>query len=196
MRGVAQRYGGEFIKDVPYNERIRVRQVRLIDEEGNQLGVVDTREAQRLAKEREFDLVLVSPNAVPPVARLLDYGKWRYEQQQADKEARKKAKRTELKSIKLRPKIETHDYGVKMGHVRRFLEEGHKVKVTIMFRGREMAHPELGTKLLEKMVKDLDGVGFMEMRPEMLGRDMNMVMAPGNKPSPVASTPTAAPASS
>jgi translation initiation factor IF-3 len=161
-----------------------VRQVRLIDEEGTQLGVVDTREAQRLAKEREFDLVLVSPNAVPPVAKLLDYGKWRYEQQQADKEARKKAKRTELKSIKLRPKIETHDYGVKMGHVKRFLEEGHKVKVTIMFRGREMAHPELGTKLLEKLVKDLEGVGFMEMRPEMLGRDMNMVMAPGNKPSP------------
>lgn len=172
-----------------------MRQVRLIDEEGNQLGVVDTREAQRLAKEREYDLVLVSPNAVPPVAKLLDYGKWRYEQQQADKESRKKAKRTELKSIKLRPKIEAHDYGVKMGHVKRFLEEGHKVKVTIMFRGREMAHPELGTRLLEKLVKDLEGVGFMEMRPEMLGRDMNMVMAPGNKPAPAAA-PAAAPASS
>lgn len=171
-----------------------MRQVRLIDEQGTQVGVVDTREALRMAKEREYDLVLVSPNAVPPVARLLDYGKWRYEQQQADKEARKKAKKTELKSIKLRPKIETHDYGVKMGHVKRFLEEGHKVKVTIMFRGREMAHPELGTKLLEKMVKDLEGVGFMEMRPEMLGRDMNMVMAPGSKPSPVAApTPAAAP---
>ncbi len=171
-----------------------MRQVRLIDEEGTQVGVVDTREALRMAKEREFDLVLVSPNAVPPVARLLDYGKWRYEQQQADKEARKKAKRTELKSIKLRPKIETHDYQVKMGHVKRFLEEGHKVKVTIMFRGREMAHPELGTRLLEKMVKDLDGVGFMEMRPEMLGRDMNMVMSPGSKPSPVApAAPATAP---
>ncbi|MDW8424414.1 MAG: translation initiation factor IF-3 [Meiothermus sp.] len=165
------------------NERIRVRQVRLIDENGTQVGVVDTRDALRLAREREYDLVLVSPNAVPPVARLLDYGKWRYEQQQAEKEARKKAKRTELKSMKLRPKIEAHDYNTKLGHIRRFLEEGHKVKVTIMFRGREMAHQELGYRLLERIAKDLEGIGFVEMRPEMLGRDMNMVMAPGSKPS-------------
>lgn len=163
-----------------------MRQVRLIDENGTQVGVVDTREALRMAKEREFDLVLIAPNSVPPVARLLDYGKWRYEQQQADKEARKKAKRTELKSMKLRPKIETHDYNTKVGHVRRFLEEGHKVKVTIMFRGREMAHQELGHRLLERIAKDLEGIGFVEMRPEMLGRDMNMVMAPGNKPAPAA----------
>jgi translation initiation factor IF-3 len=161
-----------------------VRQVRLIDENGTQVGIVDTREALQMAREREYDLVLVSPTAVPPVARLLDYGKWRYEQQQAEKEARKKAKRTEIKSIKLRPKIDTHDYNVKVGHVRRFLEEGHKVKITIMFRGREMAHPELGYKLLERVAKDLEGIGFVEMRPEMLGRDMNMVMAPGSKPSP------------
>jgi len=129
--------------------------VRLIDEEGNQVGVVDTREALRMAQEREYDLVLVSPNAVPPVARLLDYGKWRYEQQQAEKEARKKAKRTEVKSIKFRPKIDEHDYQTKLGHVRRFLEEGHKVKITIMFRGREMAHPELGSRILERAVADL-----------------------------------------
>jgi len=185
--------GGVITKDVPINERIRVRQVRLIDEQGTQVGVVDTREALRMAKEREYDLVLVSPNAVPPVARLLDYGKWRYEQQQAEKEARKKTKRTELKSMKLRPKIETHDYNTKVGHIRRFLEEGHKVKVTIMFRGREMAHQELGAKLLERISKDLEGVGFIEMRPEMLGRDMNMVMAPGNKPVPQALTPTPTP---
>ncbi len=171
-----------------------MRQVRLIDESGEQVGVIDTRQALQIAKEREYDLVLISPNAVPPVARLLDYGKWRYEQQQADKDARKKAKRTELKSIKLRPKIETHDYNVKVGHVKRFLEEGHKVKVTIMFRGREMAHQELGTKLLERISKDLEGTGFVEMRPEMLGRDMNMVMAPGSKPAPVVqvSAPTQA----
>jgi len=172
-----------------------VRQVRLIDEQGTQVGVVDTREALRMAKEREYDLVLVSPNAVPPVAKLLDYGKWRYEQQQADKEARKKAKRTELKSMKLRPKIETHDYNTKVGHIRRFLEEGHKVKVTIMFRGREMAHQELGHKLLERISRDLEGVGFVEMRPEMLGRDMNMVMAPGSKPT-AAVTPAAGPSTS
>ncbi|MCS7057746.1 MAG: translation initiation factor IF-3 [Meiothermus sp.] len=171
------------MKDVPVNERIRVRQVRLIDENGVQIGVVDTREALRLAQEREYDLVLVSPNSVPPVARLLDYGKWRYEQQQAEKEARKKAKRTELKSMKLRPKIEAHDYNTKLSHIRRFLEEGHKVKVTIMFRGRELAHQELGYRLLERIAKDLEGVGFVEMRPELMGRDMNMVMAPGSKPS-------------
>ncbi len=173
--------GGGFIslKDVRVNEQIRVRQVRLIDENGQQVGVVDTREALQMAKEREYDLVLVSPAVVPPVAKLLDFGKWRYEQQQAEKEARKKAKRTEVKSMKLRPKIDVHDYNVKVGHIRRFLEEGHKVKVTIMFRGREMAHTELGSRILERVAKDLEGVGFVEMRPEMLGRDMNMVMAPG-----------------
>lgn len=139
---------------------------------------MDTKEALRLAQEREYDLVLVSPNAVPPVARLLDYGKWRYEQQQADKDARKKAKRTEIKSIKLRPKIDDHDYQVKLNHVRRFLEEGHKVKVTIMFRGREMAHTEMGSKLLERVAKDLEGLAVVELRPELVGRDMNMVMSP------------------
>jgi translation initiation factor IF-3 len=155
--------------------------VRLIDEEGNQVGVVDTREALRMAQEREYDLVLVSPNAVPPVARLLDYGKWRYEQQQAEKEARKKAKRTEVKSIKFRPKIDEHDYQTKLGHVRRFLEEGHKVKITIMFRGREMAHPELGSRILERAVADLGPAAVVELKPEMAGRDMNMVIAPAGK---------------
>ncbi|MER3480835.1 MAG: translation initiation factor IF-3 [Meiothermus sp.] len=169
------------MKDVPINERIRVRQVRLIDEEGNQVGVVDTREALRMAQEREYDLVLVSPNAVPPVARLLDYGKWRYEQQQAEKEARKKAKRTEVKSIKFRPKIDEHDYQTKLGHVKRFLEEGHKVKITIMFRGREMAHPELGSRILERAVADLGPAAVVELKPEMAGRDMNMVIAPASK---------------
>lgn len=175
-------YGGEVItRDVPINERIRVRQVRLIDENGTQVGVVDTREALRMAKEREFDLVLIAPNSVPPVARLLDYGKWRYEQQQADKEARKKAKRTELKSMKLRPKIETHDYNTKVGHVRRFLEEGHKVKVTIMFRGREMAHQELGVALLKRVEADLAPHGSVEQWPKLEGRQMVMILAPKKK---------------
>lgn len=158
--------------------------MRLIDEEGNQVGVVDTREALRMAQERDYDLVLVSPNAVPPVARLLDYGKWRYEQQQAEKEARKKAKRTEVKSIKFRPKIDEHDYQTKLGHVRRFLEEGHKVKITIMFRGREMAHPELGSRILERAVADLGPAAVVELKPEMAGRDMNMVIAPAGKAQP------------
>jgi translation initiation factor IF-3 len=155
-----------------------VRQVRLIDENGQQVGVIDTRDAFQMARERELDLVLVSPNAVPPVARLLDFAKWKYEQQVAEKEARKKAKRTEVKSIKLRPKIDVHDYTTKLGHVRRFLEEGHKVKVTIMFRGREMAHTELGVKLLDRVTTDLQEVAIVEMRPELAGRDMNMVLAP------------------
>lgn len=183
------------IRDTRVNDQIRVRQVRLIDESGQQVGIIDTREALQMARERELDLVLVSPNAVPPVARLLDYAKWRYEQQVAEKEARKKAKRTEVKSIKLRPKIDQHDYQTKVGHVRRFLEEGHKVKVTIMFRGREVAHPELGTRLLDRVTTDLASLAIVEMKPEMAGRDMNMVLAPAGK-APAASPaapPTAQP---
>nr|WP_218916183.1 translation initiation factor IF-3 [Marinithermus hydrothermalis] len=164
------------------NEEIRVRQVRLIDENGEQLGILDTREALAIARERDLDLVLVGPNASPPVARLLDYGKWRYEQQQALKEARKKAKRQEMKAIKFRVKINEHDYQTKLGHVRRFLQQGHKVKVTIMFRGREMAHPELGKRILDRVAEDLKDLATVEMKPVLAGRDMNMVLAPVAKP--------------
>jgi len=160
------------------NEQIRVRQVRVIDESGEQLGIMETRQALDLAKQKDLDLVLVGPTASPPVAKLLDYGKWRYEQQQAEKEARKKAKRQEMKSIKFRVKIDEHDYQTKLGHVRRFLEAGHKVKVTIMFRGREMAHPELGKKILDRVAEDLAEIAGVEMKPLMAGRDMNMVLAP------------------
>lgn len=143
---------------------------------------MDTREALRLAEEKELDLVLVGPTADPPVAKLMDYGKFRYEQQLAEKEARKKAKRTEVKSIKFRVKIDEHDYQTKLSHIKRFLEEGHKVKVTIMFRGREMSHPELGEKLLSRVAEDLKGLAVVEMKPEILGRDMNMLLAPVAKP--------------
>lgn len=146
--------------------------------DGKQLGIMDTREALRLAQEQDLDLVLVGPNADPPVARIMDYSKWRYEQQMAEKEARKKAKRTEVKSIKFRVKIDEHDYQTKLGHIKRFLQEGHKVKVTIMFRGREMAHPELGEKILNRVAEDLKDLAVVEMKPEMLGRDMNMLLAP------------------
>ncbi len=139
---------------------------------------METRQALELAREKELDLVLVGPTASPPVAKLLDYGKWRYEQQQAEKEARKKSKRQEMKSIKFRVKIDEHDYQTKLGHVRRFLEAGHKVKVTIMFRGREMAHPELGKKILDRVAEDLSEIAVVEMKPLMAGRDMNMVLAP------------------
>ena len=139
---------------------------------------MDTREALRLAQEMDLDLVLVGPNADPPVARIMDYSKWRYEQQMAEKEARKKAKRTEVKSIKFRAKIDEHDYQTKLGHIKRFLQEGHKVKVTIMFRGREVAHPELGERILNRVTEDLKDLAVVEMKPEMLGRDMNMLLAP------------------
>lgn len=155
--------------------------MRLIDEAGQQVGIVDTKEALRTAQERELDLVLVSPNAEPPVARLLDYGKWRFEEQQAEKESRKKTKRQEIKSIKFRVKIDQHDYDTKLGHIRRFLQEGNKVKVTIMFRGREMAHPELGMKILERVGRDVSEHGVVEAAPVLTGRDLNMVLAPAAK---------------
>nr|WP_279231619.1 translation initiation factor IF-3 [Thermus thalpophilus] len=160
------------------NERIRAKQVRVIGPDGQQLGIMDTREALRLAQEQDLDLVLVGPTADPPVARIMDYSKWRYEQQVAEKEARKKAKRTEVKSIKFRVKIDDHDYQTKLNHIKRFLEEGHKVKVTIMFRGREMSYPELGERLLNRVAEDLKGLAVVEMKPELLGRDMNMLLAP------------------
>ncbi|KGQ22351.2 translation initiation factor IF-3 [Thermus filiformis] len=156
--------------------------MRVIGPSGEQFGIMDTREALRLAEEKELDLVLVGPTADPPVAKLMDYGKFRYEQQLAEKEARKKAKRTEVKSIKFRVKIDEHDYQTKLSHIKRFLEEGHKVKVTIMFRGREMSHPELGEKLLSRVAEDLKGLAVVEMKPEILGRDMNMLLAPVAKP--------------
>lgn len=154
----------------------------MIGPKGEQLGIMDTGEALRLAEEKELDLVLVGPTVDPPVAKLMDYGKFRYEQQLAEKEARKKAKRTEVKSIKFRVKIDEHDYQTKLSHIKRFLEEGHKVKVTIMFRGREMNHPELGERLLSRVAEDLRGLAVVEMRPELLGRDMNMLLAPVAKP--------------
>jgi translation initiation factor IF-3 len=150
----------------------------VIGADGRQLGIMDTREALRLAREQDLDLVLVGPTAEPPVARIMNYSKWRYEQQVAEKEARKKAKRTEVKSMKFRVKIDDHDYQTKLNHIKRFLEEGHKVKVTIMFRGREMSYPELGQRLLDRVAKDLEGLAVVEMKPELFGRDMNMLLAP------------------
>ncbi|WP_082077948.1 translation initiation factor IF-3 [Thermus filiformis] len=170
------------MKEYRINEQIRSPKVRVIGPSGEQFGIMDTREALRLAEEKELDLVLVGPTADPPVAKLMDYGKFRYEQQLAEKEARKKAKRTEVKSIKFRVKIDEHDYQTKLSHIKRFLEEGHKVKVTIMFRGREMSHPELGEKLLSRVAEDLKGLAVVEMKPEILGRDMNMLLAPVAKP--------------
>ncbi|WP_135229336.1 translation initiation factor IF-3 [Deinococcus fonticola] len=165
-------------KEHKVNEQIRVRQIRLIGGEGEQIGIIDTRDAMNMAREQGLDLVMVSPQAVPPVCRLLDYGRFRYEQQQNEKENRKRARSHEVKAIKFRVKIDDHDFKTKTGHVRRFLEEGHKVKVTIMFRGRERTHPELGERILVRVAETLADIGAPEGMPSMMGMDMNMIMAP------------------
>jgi translation initiation factor IF-3 len=168
-------------KDHKINDAIRVRQVRLIDDEGGQVGIIDTREALRMAQEKNLDLVMVSPNTVPPVCRLLDYGKFRFEAQQQEKEARKRARSQEVKSIKLRVKIGDGDFDTKLNHVKRFLKDGHKVKITIMFRGRERTHPELGEKLLARATETLGEYAIVESPPLLAGMDMNMLVAPTAK---------------
>ncbi len=163
------------------NERIGVREVRLIDEDGKQIGVVDTQTALRMAQERDLDLVEVAPNSRPPVARLLDYSKYKYEQEQKAKAARKHQQQINVREIKLRPKIADHDYSTKKGHVERFLRNGDKVKVTIMFRGREQSHPERGRALLERLFEDLDGMAVIEQAPLQEGRNMHMLLAPSKE---------------
>jgi translation initiation factor IF-3 len=149
--------------------------------DGQQIGVVDTREALRQAQELDLDLVEVAPQADPPVCRIMDYGKFKYERDVRQKEARKKQSRTGLKEIKFRPKIDPHDYATKKGHVTRFLEAGNKVKVTIMFRGREMAHTDLGRRILDRLVSDLGELVVVEAMPKQEGRNMIMVISPNRR---------------
>jgi len=166
-------------KDGPrINEEIRVREVHLIDKDGHNLGNVPVADALAKAQEVGLDLVEISPNATPPVCKLLDYGKYKYQEQKKQAEARKKQKVVEVKEIKFRPMIDDHDYQVKMRSMARFFEEGDKVKVTLRFRGREMAHQELGTKLLDRVKDDTTKVAKVEMEPRFEGRQMVMVLAP------------------
>jgi translation initiation factor IF-3 len=160
------------------NERIRVPEVRLIDEEGQQVGIIPTEQALQRATEKDLDLVEVAPDARPPVARLLDYSKYRYEQEQKAKAARKHQQQINVREIKLRPKIATHDYETKKGHVERFLRQHDKVKVTIMFRGREQAHPERGRILLRRLYEDIEPLATIEQEPLQEGRNMSMLLAP------------------
>ena len=160
------------------NEQITSREVRLIGAEGEQVGVVPTIEALRAAEEAELDLVEVSPNAEPPVCRIMDYGKYRFEQSKKLQSAKKKQKQIQVKEIKFRPGTEEGDYQVKLRNLIRFLSDGDKAKVTLRFRGREMAHQELGRKLLERVEADLGEHGAVEQRPKMEGRQMVMVFAP------------------
>jgi translation initiation factor IF-3 len=160
------------------NEDIRVPQVRLIDEEGEMLGVMSAREALLRAYDAGMDLLEISPNAVPPVCKITDYGKYKYEQQKKANEARKKQKIVEIKEIKVRPNIDDHDYDVKMRAAKGFLEEGDKVKVTLRFRGREMAHQDLGAKVLERVRTELAELAKVEQMPRLENRQMIMVLAP------------------
>jgi translation initiation factor IF-3 len=163
------------------NERIRVPRVRLIDEDGSQIGVVETEQAMALARDRDLDLVEVAPDARPPVTRLLDYSKYKYEQEQKAKAARKHQQQVNVREIKLRPKIAQHDYETKRGHVARFLRGGNKVKVTIMFRGREQAHPERGRALLDRLFTDITDLAVIEQQPLQEGRNMSMLLAPSRE---------------
>ena len=163
------------------NEMIRVPQVRLIGDDGNQVGVVSRDEALAYARQRDLDLVEVAADARPPVCRVLDYSKYKYEQEQKAKAARKHQKQVHVREIKLRPKIASNDYETKKGHVRRFLDSDNKVKVTIMFRGREMTHPERGEALLMKLAEDVADLGVIEQRPNQDGRNMTMLLGPVKK---------------
>jgi translation initiation factor IF-3 len=149
--------------------------------DGAQIGIVSTQDALRRAQELDLDLVEVAPQATPPVCRIMDYGKFKYERDIRQKEARKKQARIEVKEIKFRPKIDPHDYATKKGHVERFLKAGSRVKVTIMFRGREMAHTELGRKILDRLVDDLKDLAVVDAAPKQDGRNMIMVIAPTRK---------------
>ncbi len=153
-------------------------EVRLIDEDGNQVGVMRTEQALRHAQERELDLVEVAPEARPPVVRVLDYSKYKYEQAQKQKLARKRQQNINVREIKFRPKIAAHDYATKKGHVERFLRHKDKVKVTIMFRGREVTHPERGQEILDRLAEELSELAIVEQRPQQDGRNMTMMLGP------------------
>ncbi len=172
------------------NRDIRVPMVRVIDEEGQQLGVLPVEEAVKAAEDRDLDLVEVSPNADPPVCKIMDLGRYKYTQQKKAQEAKKKQRVVEVKEVKLRIKIENHDYVIKKRHAERFLNDGNKAKVTIMFRGREVTHPDLGRKLLERMANELLEIGTVEQFPNLEGRNMTMVIAPkSTKPPRIDTTP-------
>ncbi|HAR50324.1 translation initiation factor IF-3 [Roseovarius sp.] len=160
------------------NDRIRADEIRLIGADGENVGVVTPTRAMEMAEEAGLDLVEISPNANPPVCKIMDFGKYKYEQQKRESEARKKQKVIEVKEIKFRPNTDTHDYEVKMRSVMKFLENGDKVKITMRFRGREMAHQDLGRQLLQRVSGDIEGVGKVENMPKMEGRQMIMIIAP------------------
>jgi translation initiation factor IF-3 len=178
-----EQLGGQLSdKDLRINEQIRVREVRLIREEGElQQGIIPTMEALRIAKEQGLDLVEVAPNAVPPVVKILDYGKFKFENEKKVRDSKRKQKQLKLKEIRMQPKIDDHDLDFKSKHVREFLLAGNKVKVTVRFRGREMAHTELGLDVLKDVLSRIEGDYVMDKAPSMEGRFMSMVLSPKSK---------------
>ena len=175
--------GNAIARPLRINDQIRIRQVRVIDEAGEQLGILQTEDALARARAAGLDLIEVSPTAQPPVCKIGDYGRLKYEQQKKDKDARKKQKNWELKEVKLRPKIETHDYETKARMAERLLMDGGKVKVTIMFRGREITYASFGRKLLDRMAVDLTPIAIVEREPKLEGKNMFMILAPRAVPS-------------
>ena len=173
------------------NERIRIPQVRVIGDDGSQVGILTTREAIAMAQAKGLDLVEVAPTARPPVCKIMDYGKFKYEQNRAAKAAKKKQHQMQLKEVKMRPKIEDHDYDFKVKHAREFLEQRDKVKFTVTFRGREMAHQELGYKIIEQVLQDLSDVAVVEQSPRAEGRTVSLVLSPKAQQPKVAPKPTA-----
>jgi len=184
--------GGAISSESRINDRIRVPEVRLVGPNGEQVGIVRIEDALRLAQEADLDLVEVAPQVRPPVCKLMDYGKFKYESAQKARESRRNQQLTVIKEQKLRPKIDSHDYETKKRNVVRFLEHGNKVKVTIMFRGREQSRPELGYRLLQRLADDVVELGFVEAAPKQDGRNMIMVLAPHKKarPKQKATTPS------
>ena len=165
-------------KDLRINEEIMAKEMRLVDDANNQLGIVSRQEALRIAEERQLDLVEIAPRANPPVCRLMDYGKYKYEQSKKEKEAKKKQKIIQVKEVKLRPNIEEHDYQVKLRSAMKFLQSGNKVKATIMFRGREIVHAPKGKEILSRIAKELEEIAVVERFPKLEGRNMIMVLTP------------------
>ncbi len=194
-RGSRDRYQNQNKDEHRINERIRVPQVRLIDEQGNQVGVVPTHQALQMARERGLDLMEVSPNAQPPVCKICDYGKFKYEKKKKEQLAKKKQTVIKVKEVQLRPQTEEHDLQYKFKNIRTFLEEGDKAKITIMFRGREITYVDQGYKMMAQLVEMVKDVGFVEAPAKLEGKKLIMVLAPGSKktsssPSPVIVRPT------
>ncbi|MBL8601553.1 MAG: translation initiation factor IF-3 [Myxococcales bacterium] len=185
--------GQQRTPQVRVNYRIRVPEVRVIASDGSQLGIMSSQEAIRRAQEESMDLVEVNPKADPPVCKIMDFGKFKYEEKKRANEARKKQNVVEIKEVKVRPKTDEHDLDTKVKHIKRFLEEGNKAKLTVRFRGREITHPEKGREVLDEIIQALEGLVVIEQHPSMEGKAMTMLLAPKPgivKPKPAAEAPT------